>query len=369
AQDPSAPPSRAVMIDEDYFAAGASPELDRRVDGDAFLAGGRVAMRGPVKGDAVLTGGDIIVTDTVAQDLYAAGGSLALSGQVVGNARIAGGQVVVSPHGGIGGKATIAAGTFRLAGRVGHYLVVYADSVRIDGEVGGDLRVVAHSVVIGPEAHVRGRLIYRSFGPARIDPTAVIAGGVTREGGNRPEIGPEHPFPAAELLSVLLVAASLLVVGGALIVVFPAFSTRAAQTIRSNPWKSVSLGFALLLCLPAAAGLFMFTVVGIPLGLLLLFLYPIMLLLGYLNGLLFLADRFAAWIARRRGFMVKTRGRIGALTLVIVGTLLAIKIPYAGTVLMFVVLLAGLGAFWLRAYRGYVELSAAQPQHAGLDVV
>lgn len=370
AEEIAVPANRAVMIDEDYFSIGANPELDKRVDGDAFLAGGRVAMRGPVKGDVVLAGGDAIVTDTVAQDLYAAGGSVALSGQVVGNARLAGAHVTISPRGGVGGKATVAAGSFRLAGRVGRYLLVYADSVRIEGEVGGDLRVVANSIVIGPEARINGRLIYRSGSPARIEPTATIVGGVTREGDGRSESGPQHPFPAAELVSLLLLAASLLVVGGILIVVFPNFSALAAQTVRSNPWKSLSLGFALLLCLPAAGLLFMVSVIGIPLGLLLLLLYPIMLLLGYLNGLLFLADRFAGWIAIRRGFVMTTRGRLAALALVVLAVLLAVKIPYAGGLLVFVVLLAGLGAFWLRAYRGYVARPAVEgtPQ-PGLDVV
>jgi hypothetical protein len=155
-----------------------------------------------------------------------------------------------------------------------------------------------------------------------------------------------------------------------LIVVFPEFSALAAQTVRSDPWKSLSLGFALLLCLPAAAVLFLASVIGIPLGLLLLLLYPIMLLLGYLNGLLFLADRFAGWIARRRGFIMRTRGRFGALALVMLAALVTVKIPYAGGLLVFVVLLAGLGAFWLRAYRGYAARSAADAaRHSGLDVV
>jgi hypothetical protein len=140
--------------------------------------------------------------------------------------------------------------------------------------------------------------------------------------------------------------------------------------VRSNPWKSLSLGFALLLCLPAAGVLFMVSVIGIPLGLLLLLLYPIMLLLGYLNGLLFLADRFAAWIATRRGFVMTARGRLAALALVVLAVLLAVKIPYAGGLLVFVVLLAGLGAFWLRAYRGYVARPATEgTPHPGLDVV
>ena len=91
-----------------------------------------------------------------------------------------------------------------------------------------------------------------------------------------------------------------MVVGAIMLLAFPDFSASAALTLRSDPWKSLALGFALLLCIPVGGILFMVTIVGIPLGMLLLFFYPVMLLLGYLTGALFLADRVVGWLATRR---------------------------------------------------------------------
>jgi cytoskeletal protein CcmA (bactofilin family) len=363
-------PAHVVMIDEDYFSAGSSAELDKRIEGDAFLAGGRVAVRGPVKGDVVLAGGDINVADTVGQNMYAGGASLVLSSQVAGNARVASGQVIISQRGGIVGKATIAAANFRLAGRVGRYLVVYAESVRIDGEVGGDLHIAARSIEIGPDAKIRGKLLYRSPQQAKIDPAALIAGGVTREELAWPRQEVDSMARIATWISIGLLALSLLVVGAIMILAFPDFSAAAALTVRSDAWKSLGLGFALLLCVPVGALLLMITVVGVPLGLLLLFFYPVMLLLGYLTGALFLGDRVAAWIGKRRGVVVKPGWRYIALAAALVALLLVCKIPFAGIPVLFLVLLLGLGAFWLRAYRGYVRkpMSPADAQ-IGLDLV
>ena len=101
-----------------------------------------------------------------------------------------------------------------------------------------------------------------------------------------------------------------------------------------------------------AATLFMITVIGIPLGVAVLLFYPVMLLLGFLTGALFLSDRAAIWIAQRRGAAVRPGWRYAALAASLLALLLVCKIPFAGCVIAFVVALFGLGAFWICAYRG-----------------
>jgi len=117
-----------------------------------------------------------------------------------------------------------------------------------------------------------------------------------------------------------------------------------------------------------AAVLFMLTVIGIPLGLAVLLLYPVMLLLGLVTGALFLGDRVAIWIAKRRGLAVKPGWRYAALSASLLALLLVCKIPLAGCVIACVVMLFGLGAFWICAYRGYLGRGLA-PAPLGLDLV
>jgi hypothetical protein len=163
---------------------------------------------------------------------------------------------------------------------------------------------------------------------------------------------------------------SLLLVGLIMAVALPKFSAAAADSVRSDPWKSLALGFCLLLCLPVAAVLFMFTVIGIPLGLAVLLFYPVMLLLGFMTSALFLGDRAAIWIAKRRGLAVKPGWRYAALSASLLALLLVCKIPLAGCVISCAVMLFGLGAFWICAYRGYLGRGLApEPSPLGLDLV
>jgi cytoskeletal protein CcmA (bactofilin family) len=355
------PSSHEVMIDEDFFSGGASAELDKRVDGDAFLSGGRVAVRGPVKGDVVVAGGDVNVADTIGQDLYATGGSIALSAQVVGNARLAGGQITIAPRGGIAGKAIIAAGNLQLSGRIGRYLMVYADSVRIDGEVGGDARITARSIELGPEAKISGKLDYRSPQPAKIDGRAVIAGGVVRNEVDWPKEQAGALARVAGWIALMLTLIGLLVVGVLMIVVFPSFSTAAAAIARARPWVSLAIGFALVLCVPVAAVLFLVSVIGAPLGLLLLFFYPVMLVLGYLTGAMAIGDVLMGWWARRRGRTLTPTMRTVALAIALLLLLLAAQIPIGGGVAVTLLLLLGLGGCSMQAYHGYASGPASAP--------
>ena len=68
--------------------------------------------------------------------------------------------------------------------------------------------------------------------------------------------------------------------------------------------------------------------------------------------------------------IVKPAWRYMALAVALLVLLLACKIPYAGGVVAFVVLLLGLGAFWLRAFRGYARrVGDGRTSRVGLDLV
>jgi hypothetical protein len=353
----------SVMIDEDMFASGSSIEIDRRVDGDAFLAGGRVAVRAPVKGDVAVAGGDVHIADTVGQDLYAAGGSVALSAQVVGNARLAGAHVTLSPRGGVGGRAIVAADTLTMSGRVGRYLVVYAQTVRINGEVGGDLRITARSIEIGPDAKIGGKLQYRSAQPASIDPHASILGGISRNALDWPREEMGAFARAFAWISLVLLLLGTLMVGLLLIAIFPRFTSAAGATVRTRPWAAAAVGFALVLCVPVAALLLLVSFIGAPFGLLLLFVYPAWLMLGYLIGVLAIADRAVAWWARKRGRNVSAAARMVALAIALLLLWLAAGVPVAGVLLACVLLLLGLGAAAIEAYRRYAAPFGPSPEN------
>ena len=64
----------------------------------------------------------------------------------------------------------------------------------------------------------------------------------------------------------------------------PDFYARVAQTLRTRGWMSLLLGFLALVCIPVAALILVFTLIGVPLALLAIALCLALLLVGYVSA-------------------------------------------------------------------------------------
>lgn len=337
-----------VVIAGDYFGAGGALEPGASVEGDAFVAGGEVALRVPVGGDAVLSGGTVNVAERVGEDLYAAGGSVVVDAQIVHNARIAGGRVQITRRSTIAGKATLAGAKINVEGKIGRQLSVFAGSVVLDGQVAGDVTVAARSLVVGPNARIAGRLTYRGPAPADVSPQAVI-GKMNYVPFSFDDKRWQPVARAFAWAGALAFTVGLFLLGALAILLLPETSAVAGRVVRARPIASLGLGFGLVICIPVAAILFIATVIGIPIGFALLFAWPVMLIFGYLAGVMSLSDGFAALIARGNA----GRGlRIGLLAIALAVLLLLVKIPFAGWIVGPLLLITGLGAITLAIVAG-----------------
>lgn len=342
----------AATTGDDRFVAGDTVVIDHAVEGDTFVAAGHGAVHGRVGGDAVITGGEVELEGEVGHDVYAAGGFVRANSRVQGNLRLAGARIEVGPASDVLGSATLAGRTIDVEGRIGHALAAFGRTVTLDAEVGGDVEIAARDVIIGPKARIAGRFTYRSPHEARIDPAAQIAGGIVRA-----EHSPQHwgwyrgPARAIGAIAYFFWFVGVLVLGTLLVFVFPSFSRESAALVRSDPLASAALGFAVFVAVPAGIVLCFITIIGIPLGIAGMFGYGLLLMLGYLNGALAIGDVLLGRLGEPRAG--SAGWRIVFLLLALVALALLRHLPWVGAFAVFVVFVAGLGAWTLRAWRGY----------------
>jgi hypothetical protein len=147
--------------------------------------------------------------------------------------------------------------------------------------------------------------------------------------------------------------AGLIVSGVVLVLLFPGFTISTAHTIRNHFWKSVGLGFLVFVVTPAIAILLMTTIVGIPVGRAVGALYPVALLVGYLTATIFFGDSGARLIGRRSE--ISTGGRMLWLVAALVILALVHLIPIIGAIVVWLVVLIGLGAAGQEAFRRWSE--------------
>jgi len=328
----------AGPVQGDYLAAGGRIVIDQRIGGDATLMGGSVDVRAPIGDDLRVTGGDVSVESLVGGELFAAGGNVTLTRDAV-----------------IAHSARIYGSSINVDGRIEGSLKGGGEKVTINGEVRGDVDVAAQQLELGPGAKIGGALRYVSAGELKRAEGATVAGAISHEAAqDRASRHAErggwrmHERRGTGWIGGLLSYLGLLACGAFLLLVAPGFSAQAPQRIRTTPWVSLGLGFATVFAAPVLAVLLFVTLLGIPLGLIVLALYPVVMLAGFLVGTLYFARLIPGTLRQEAP---ATFGRaFGYFALALLLVMLLARVPFIGGLLLSFVTFGGIGACAVELY-------------------
>ena len=330
-------------VNDDYYAAGGTVNIDADVVGDLVVSGGELFIGHRIQGDLMAAGGSVHIRGEILDDVRTAGGDINVDANIGDDLVAAGGEIRVSSGASIGGEAWLAGGDVLMAGTINKDLFIGAGNIRISGTIHGDVAVEGGEIQILESALIEGNLHYKSPNEAKVHPDAKITGNVTYE-----QMEWDHPHRGYGIFFLL----TMLVASTVLFLLFPGFTMSAARRVSADPWKSLGIGFTSLIVIPIAAALLMSIVLGIWVGLSILALYFVALLLGFLISCFFLGD----WGARLLQKDVATTGRrilSVAIAIILLGFMQLI--PVVGGLLIFALLLLGLGAGLLQLHLVYSQ--------------
>lgn len=339
--------TRLGIVNDDYYAAGGTVKIDADISGDVVVSGGDLFIGHRIQGDVVAAGGTINIRGEILDDVRTAGGEINIDANIADDLIAAGGDLKLSSASTIGGEAWLAGGDVFIAGTIKKGLSVAAGNIRIAGKIQGDVELEGGEIQILEGALIEGDLHYKSPKEAKIHPDAKITGKVTYE-------PTEWDYPHGGFgifFSLMMIVASIV-----LFMLFPRFTLSSVGRISADPWKSLSVGFALLVVAPIAAVLLMSIVLGMWVGLSILALYFVALLLGFLIACFFLGERGAKLLHKE---LTTTTHRILSVTIAIILLGLIQLIPVIGGLLTFALLLLGLGAGILQLYFNYSQSDRA----------
>jgi len=356
-------------------APDVSRALDFRRDRDTHITAGQT-----VSETLVCTGDVVLVDGTVDGDLLVGAERFVLSGEVTGNLYVFAEEVEI--EGVVQGSALLAAERARLAGRVGGSLVfagkrlalaqaarvardaaVFAEGVRVEGELARDLTFAGEWVEvrgrIGRDLHVLSAERITLLDGARIGgdvrarlgrgseavdraPGAVVAGETRVEARStvRDHFLAHYRHPRFYLW--LLVSAAAAFVFGLLIQVLDPRLFEAERPDARGFFRSLGVGFLLVLAGPVAIGLAALTVVGIPVALLGFFVLVTAVYSAYV---------FAAALVGRSLLPPSRPGLAGSAPSLLVGVLVLSAVavlPFVGPAVRVVAVLFGLGCLFER---------------------
>jgi hypothetical protein len=123
---------------------------------------------------------------------------------------------------------------------------------------------------------------------------------------------------------------------------------RISGSVESRPWFDILLGFVSLLCIPAFAVVLFVTIVGLPLGLLVMLGYFALLLVGYVAAGVAVGEISLKGL--QPGHASQRSWQVAASVIGVLLIALLSRVPFLGGFVAFVALLVGIGAvvsqFW-----------------------
>lgn len=343
---------------EDQYLAGEVVELRGIVEGDVVAAGGRVLIEERVTGDVIVAGGVVDLRAMVDDDVRAAGGQVLINGEVAGDLIAAGGEITVPTESAVGERAWLAGGELEIGGYVGRELRAAGEEVTISGEINGDALVYGKEVRVLPTARIAGRLVHYGPKEAEIAPAARILGGTEY---HQVQIDARVGERVARGMATMLLLA-LLTTGIVLFLVFPHFSAAAVGALRVRPWASLGIGLAVFFTVPPVAMLLMMTAIGAVLAVVLLMLYGLLMLAGFLVGMLCTGDLVLRLVHKGTAF---TRSwRLLSLAAVFLVLWLIGFVPPLAVLVAYIVMVLGAGALMVQFYRMYTAFREAEGEAA-----
>lgn len=246
-------------------AATSTPGL---IESDVLKVGPNIVISEAMARDVLLLGGDIQINSPVAGDVLAAGGNITINAPVGGDVRVAGGQVTINSR--VGGNVTVAGGQVSLtpAAEVAGSLGVWSGQVRLAGTVGGD--VYAHvgageNIQIDSNAIIGGTLTYK----AESANAAFVSGTTAQNVIFEQRAIRQSDFRGLGYFFGLMSLFGALVVGLVFVSIAPNLLRRSLKESVANPKQNLWWGLLALLAAPVGIVFLLFTLIGVPLALIL----------------------------------------------------------------------------------------------------
>jgi hypothetical protein len=221
-------------------------------------------------------------------------------------------------------------GDVTIRGEVTGDVVVVDGDVTIRGSVAGDVVAVAGQATLGQRGRVAGDLVYGDDKPV-LAPGSRVAGDVEKF-----KIGDASALAAIGLWIGFTI--SLLLLGIVLLLLAPRAGDAVARAGTDKPLIAALVGLGALILLPVIAVVACITIIGLPLGIVLLLLILPLYAFGYLSAALVV------------GRLILKRARIRAFVVGLVILQLLTLIPFVGGLIGLLATIFGLGALMVALF-------------------
>lgn len=325
-------------LEGDFYGVAQSISISGAAQHDLYLGGLNVTINAPVQQDLVVIGGSVQVHDEVGDDVRLLAGDATISERVKGDVVVYAGKLHILSTAHIEGDLIYSGEELRVEGPVDGNIHGLSKKIRVDAVVGGDIQYVAlESFSLGENAEIKGSISYESNYELARNTNAVIHGEIYQT-SILPDSGSDSLESFVFMLFIILFASMTLYLLGKRYV-----QPLVVSTTRSFGQNGL-IGLAILLLTPFVSFIFMVSVIGVFVGVILLLSWFVVLIAAFVFVSVVFGFHVQKLIIKKTTVTIQTL-IIGSITLGI-----ALLIPVVGPLLVIATTLVVLGSFCRHIY-------------------
>lgn len=264
--------AQSEKISGNFFKIADTVEINQEVEGDVMVLAGTLTINAKVGGDVLAIAENMEINADIGGDLRVAAKNLDINAKVAKNTNVLAASASVGKVAELGKDIYISSREFKTNGAIGGNLKGNFTNAEIGGNINGNADITLEEygkLVIYPDSSI-GNLRYRAKEPTQIPAATIIKGGVEYN---------ELPSEAEKInyFGKIISLFSMIALGMAILFLDKKNTISTAKEIISHPNKSFFYGLLYFLAMPIVAILLMFTIIGMPIALILLAIYAILI--------------------------------------------------------------------------------------------
>jgi cytoskeletal protein CcmA (bactofilin family) len=261
-------------ITGNLMAAAESVVIDGTISGDLIAAGSSITVNGRIEGDIIAIAQSIVINGEVGGNVRIIGNYININGLIARNLNAFGSEVLVGENTKVGWDVLIGAVSARTSGNIGGSIDAYVQKIFINGRIGKNVNVKIYknnsldNLVIDKAAIINGDLNYSSDRQLALQESNV-AGQINFRQTESKEGNALAIWAWSRVFSIL----SMILLGLILVFALPKQVNNIIELTKKKYLKSTLIGMIVLMIIPVLSFLLLFTIIGIPLSLVLMCLW------------------------------------------------------------------------------------------------
>jgi len=269
------------LVDSSLTTSGNTIDIQGNVDGDVFCTGGKVTISGRVNGSVYCAVQSMTVSGRIDGDIISFAQDFNLSGSVDGSITLLAQNITFDSTARVRRDVMLVGSNVTTGGIISRDANINASNATIDGIIGRNLSGNFSTLQLASLADVRGKIDYASPNYLTRESRSKTQGTITKTATTNTGSGSSATSGfVALIVGFLLFVVSLLIVSLLTILLFPRFYITTEKQLSDHFGKSLLLGGLNLLVAPLLCLLLIVTIIGAPLGGLILTAWVMSLMLS-----------------------------------------------------------------------------------------